>query len=141
MNVIERMKSILQSFDKIAEVCDEVHVDFADPNPASYGLSSTGDSLIKEDILGNQTRQHTFMLFTTYSGINDYERLQNSGVLLELCQWLHNQTDAEVESAIGKGYITDIRAENGMLDRVPQENNMDAFQYYLQIVVTYTLET
>ena len=88
MNIIEKVRSILESFPKISEVCNSIHIDFTDPEPTSYGLSSTGDDLIVEDVLGNQRRQHSFMLYTTYSSMNDYERLSNSAVLLELSVWL-----------------------------------------------------
>ena len=135
MNIIEKMKSILQSFPKIEAVCNEIHIDFADPEPTSYGLSSTGDSLIKEDILGNQTRQHSFLLYSTFSGINDFERQENSTALLELSAWLKNKVGEEVETEIDgeiyKGEITKISAENGMLYAVPQENTFDGMQYQL----------
>ena len=49
MNVIERTRYILEQFPQIAEVCNVVHVDFADPEPTSYGLSSVDDTLIYED--------------------------------------------------------------------------------------------
>ncbi|MBQ8298160.1 MAG: hypothetical protein IJX77_10310 [Ruminococcus sp.] len=144
MNIIEKVREILQSFPKISEVCNEVHVDFADPEPTSYGLSSTGDNLVAEDILGNQTRQHTFLLYTTYSGINDYERLNNSSALLELSHWIRTQTGGEVTSVIDgqeyNGIITKITAENGMLYSVPQENTLDGVQYQLQIIAQYTIE-
>lgn len=143
MNIIEKVRDILQSFPKIAEVCNEVHIDFTDPDPTSYGLSSTGDSLVSEDILGNQKRKHAFMLYTTYSSINDYERLSNSTALLELSAWLKIQKGAEVETVIGDktytGEITDITAENGMLYNVPQENELDGVQYQLQIIAEYTV--
>lgn len=145
MNIIERVREILQRFPKISEVCNEIHVDFADPEPTSYGLSSTGDSLIKEDVLGNQTRQHSFMLYSTFSGINDFERQENSSALLELANWLPRQIGKEVETEIDgkvhKGKITKISAENGMLYAVPQENEIDGMQYQLQIIVNYTLES
>lgn len=144
MNIIERMREVLESFPKISTVCNEIHIDFADPEPTSYGLSSTGDSLIKEDILGNQTRQHSFLLYSTFSGINDFERQENSTALLELAVWLKNQTGGEVETEIDgethKGEIIKITAENGMLYAVPQENNMDGMQYQLQIMAQYTVE-
>lgn len=143
MNIIEKVRDILQSFPKIAEVCNEVHIDFTDPDPTSYGLSSTGDSLVSEDILGNQKRKHAFMLYTTYSSINDYERLSNSTALLELSAWLKIQKGAEVETVIGDntytGEITGITAENGMLYNVPQENELDGVQYQLQIIAEYTV--
>ena len=144
MNIIERMKSILQSFPKISTVCNEIHIDFADSEPTSYGLSSIGDSLIKEDILGNQTRQHSFLLYSTFSGINDFERQENSTALLELSLWLQEQTGAQVETVIGEhtysGEITTITAANGMLYAAPQENNIDGMQYQLQITAQYTVE-
>lgn len=144
INIIETVRGILESFPKISEVCNEIHIDFADPEPTSYGLNSTGDSLIREDILGNQTRQHTFFLYSTFSGINDYERLANSSALLELSQWLSIQKDIAVTSEINgteySGELLEIRAENGTLYEVPQENNIDGLQYQLQLVARYTIE-
>lgn len=144
MNIIEKVREIVQEFPRISEVCNEVHVDFTDPEPTSYGLSSTGDKLLSEDILGDQTRRHSFLLYATYSGINDFERLSNSSVLLELALWLEEQAGTEVETAIGEktcsGEIKKISAENGMLYSVPQENNVDGLQYQLQIIATYTVE-
>lgn len=143
MNIIEKVRDILQSFPKISEVCNEIHIDFADPEPTSYGLSSTGDSLVTEDVLGNQKRQHSFLLYTTYSSINDYERLNNSTALLELSAWLSTQISAEVETIIDDetyiGEITKLTAVNGMLYDVPQENELDGVQYQLQIIAEYTV--
>ena len=144
MNIIETVRSLLESFPKISEVCNEIHIDFADPEPTSYGLTSTGDSLIKEDILGNQTRRHTFMLYSTFSGINDFERLSNSSALLELSQWLSMQRDIPITSEIdGEEYggeLIEIKAENGTLYEVPQENYIDGLQYQLQLVADYTID-
>lgn len=144
MNIIERVQAILESFPKISEVCNSIHIDFTDPEPTSYGLSSVGDELITEDILGGQTRQHTFMLYTTYSSINDYERLSNSSILTELSTWLEKQIDYEVNTTIGNetftGVLTKLRGTNGMLIEVPQDNEYDGYQYQLQIIAEYTVE-
>ena len=139
MNIIEKVQSILESFPKISEVCNSVHIDFTDPEPTSYGLSSEGDELI-----GNQKRQPTFMLFTVYSSINDYERLHNTSALLELGQWLERQTGGEVVTTIGDetltGTIVKLRTANGMLETIPQENEMDGCLYHIQIIAEYTVE-
>ncbi len=144
MNIIEKMREILQSFDKISQVCNEIHIDFADPEPTSYGLDPIGDELISEDILGCQKRQHNFMLYATYSGINDYERMANSGALLELTHWLHNQIGAEITSTIDgvefSGEITKITANNAMLYQIPQENTADGLQYQMGIQVQYSVK-
>ncbi len=144
INIIETVREILENFPKISEVCNEIHIDFADPEPTSYGLTSTGDSLIKEDVLGNQTRQHSFMLYSMFSGINDYERLLNSSVLTELAQWLSKKSGDIVTSEIGEnihtGELLSIKAENGMLFDVPQGNDADGIMYRLQLVAEYTIE-
>lgn len=145
MNIIEKIRDILTEFPGISQVCNEIHVDFADPEPTSYGLSSTGDSLISEDVLGGQKRQHNFMLYSTFSGINDYERLGNSGILLQLTQWLESQTGAvinfKIENKIRTGKITKISADNGMLYSVPQENEICGLRYQLQIIAEYEIES
>ena len=144
INIIETVRDILESFPKISQICNEIHIDFADPEPTSYGLTSTGDSLVKEDVLGNQTRQHTFMLYSVFSGINDYERLVNSSVLTELAQWLSKKSGDIVLSEIGAnthtGELMSIKAENGMLFDVPQGNDTDGIMYRLQLVAEYTIE-
>lgn len=134
MNIIERVRQILTDFPRIAELCNAVHIDFTDPAPTSYGLSSVGDTLLSEDILGNQKRQHTFLLYSTFSGINDYERLQNSTVLLELGFYLDDQPELEID----EGMLERIRAANGMIYDVPQENTADGVQYQMQIIAEYT---
>jgi hypothetical protein len=136
MNIIEAVRALLLEFPKISDVVGEVHIDFTDPEPTSYGLSSTDDSLIKEDILGGQLRQHTFMLYTTYSSMNDYERLSNSSVLTKLGIWLGQRKNVPVDG----GRITKITTGSGMLIAVPQENEFDGVQYQLQIIAEYTLE-
>ena len=145
MNIIEKIRDILTEFPGISQVCNEIHVDFADPEPTSYGLSSTGDSLISEDVLGGQKRQHNFMLYSTFSGINDYERLGNSGILLQLTQWLESQTGALLNFKTGNkirtGKITKISADNGMLYSVPQENEICGLRYQLQIIAEYEIES
>lgn len=90
MNIIEVVKSALQSFPQINEVCNEISIDFTDDTIDSYGLSSTGDTLLKEDILGNQTRQHNFILYAVYQSVNDYDRMVNTGALLSLQMYLEH---------------------------------------------------
>lgn len=140
-DIIETVRELLLRFPEISEVVGDIHIDFADPEPTSYGLTSEGDSLLSEDILGNQVRQHTFVLYSTFSGINDFERLQNSGALLRLTHWLSEQRDIPVTHESGSGVMRSVRAENGMLYAVPQENTADGMQYQLQIIAVYTIET
>lgn len=146
MNIIELIKSLLQEFPKINQVCNDIHVDFTTDVPTSYGLSPTGDTLLSEDILGNQLRQHNFTLYAVYQSISDYERLANSGTLLELQLWLERKAQQQpvtitINNKSYKGVLEKITCSNGMLYDVPQENMLDGVTYQLQISVEYTIET
>lgn len=145
MNIIELVKSLLQEFPKINEVCNDIHVDFTNDIPTSYGLSPTGDVMLSEDILGNQLRQHTFALYAVYQSVNDYDRLANSGTLLELQMWLENKGKGQLVTMIIDdekltGKIEKVTCANGMLYSVPQENMIDGVMYQLQITAQYTIE-
>ncbi|MBR5827506.1 MAG: hypothetical protein IKY78_10560 [Clostridia bacterium] len=143
MNVIECVRNTVSRFDKISKICDAVHVDFTDAEATSYGLSPTGDALINENILGDQIRQHTFILYAVYQSLNDYDRLSNSGVLLELQQWLEKQQDAELSVEIDgkthKGKLNKLIPSNGMIYSIPDENLNENVRYQLQITAEYTI--
>lgn len=143
MNIIELVKSILQEFPKIGQL---VHVDYNEESPDEFGLYPTGDTLVKEDILGNQTRRHTFILYAVFQSFNDYDRLVNSGTLLELQMWLERYADGqEISINIdGKeliGQLTKLTCANGMLYNIPDENMNSGVQYQLQITAEYKIES
>ncbi|MGN1130159.1 MAG: hypothetical protein ACI4RM_02885 [Ruminococcus sp.] len=142
MNIIELVKDILQQFPKISEVCNDIHIDFTDDIPTNYGLSPTGDTLLKEDILGNQTRQHTFILYAMYQSQSDYDRMANSGTLLELQHWLENKADSQpITVTVGEkeltGELLKITCANGMLYSIPDGNLNSGVLYQLQITAEY----
>lgn len=143
MNIIETVREIVSSFPKISEICDTVHVDFTESESTNYGLSPTGDSYVSENILGEQRRKHTFVLYAIYNSLNDYSRLSNSGVLLELQQWLEKQkgyeVTAEIENETVKGELVKLTAANGMLYSVPDGNLNENVRYQLQITAEYKL--
>lgn len=145
MNIIELVKSILQDFPKINEVCNNIHIDFTDNTSDSYGLSSIGDALLAEDILGNQHRQHNFLLYAVFQSVNDYDRLNNSGTLLELQLWLERQAQHQkIENTVGDehltGELTKLTCSNGMLYAIPENNLNSGVQYQLQITAEYKIE-
>ena len=90
MTIIDYMRQTLTKYPKISEFLagDEIHIDFTEPDPVNYGLTSNGDSLVKEDVLGNQIRQHNFVMYAVGQSFTDYNRLANSNFLLELSLWL-----------------------------------------------------
>ena len=143
MNITQKMKEILLRFPKISTICSDINIDFADSAPTSYGLSSIGDELIYEDILGNQTRLHSFMLYASYSGINDFERSENSAALTELSVWLSKQIGEEVTTELTgqtfSGEITEIKAGSGRLYAIEDNQIVTGMRYQLQILVRYTV--
>ena len=97
MTIIDFMRQKLTEYPKISELLagGDIHIDFTEPDPVNYGLSSNGDSLIKEDLLGNQTRQHNFAMYAVGQSFTDYNRLTNSNFLLELGYYLEHLPEEE----------------------------------------------
>lgn len=142
MNIIELVQSILRDFPKIGQL----HVDYNEDAPNEFGLYPTGDTLVKEDILGNQTRRHTFILYAVFQSFNDYDRLMNSGTLLELQMWLERHADnQEIEITVDNktitGNLTKLTCANGMLYNIPDDNMNSGVQYQLQITAEYKTES
>ena len=139
------MRYLLINYPKISDVCNTVNIDFVDSVDDSYGLSSMGDVLIKRDVVGNQTRQHNFMLYATYQSVNDFDRLNNSGVLLDLAYYLDSKNNDVITTEINGekkvGIVKQIKTENGSIVAIPEGNMVAGVQYQLQIAVTYEIES
>ena len=144
MNVIEATKKILSNYKKISEFSSGVQIDFTTNEPTNFGLSSIGDTLIKEDVLGNQKRKHSFVLYAVNQAYEDYDRLSNSNFLLELAYWLETQKGQSIDIVIGdivkKGEITKISTANAMIFNVPTGNIRDGVMYQIQIYVEYKVK-
>lgn len=141
MTIIDFMRKKLSEYPKIAEFLagDDIHVDFTDPEPTNYGLSSNGDSLIKEDLLGNQTRQHNFVMYAVGQSFNDYNRLANSNFLLELGYWLERLPEEPgIES---RGTFKKAWAANAMAMQPMGETVSDGVLYQIQIYAQYKIES
>lgn len=107
-----------------------------------YGLSSTNDSLIKKDILGNQTRTNSMILYAVNSSLNDFERLQNSSFLIDLCIYLEsikgNPVTQELNGVSMQGELISISCANGMAWEGSEDSQ--TITYQLQLNVKYKLE-
>lgn len=148
MTIIDYMRQKLTEYPKISEflVDDDIHVDFTEPGASSYGLSSNGDSLIKEDMLGNQTRRHNFVMFAVAPSFTDYCRLANSNFLLKLGYWLERLPEdggikAEIDAQVLNGRFLKATTSNAMAMQPMGETVNDAILYQIQIQVTYKIES
>ena len=142
MNIIEKMKSVLEEYPKIGTL----HIDYNLSAADSFGLYPTGDRKVSEDVLGGQERQHTFILYAVFQSFNDYDRLTNSGLLLDLQLWLEQYADNQelttvINDVTRRGYLKNITCANGMLYNIPDNNMNTAVQYQMQIAADYTIES
>ena len=140
MNIIETIQAALASFPNI----NELHIDYNDDAPDNFGLYPTGDRVVVQDVIGNQTRNHNFILYADFLSFNDYLRLQNSNMLLELQYWLerypNNQAvTATIDGAEYNGVLTKITCSNGMLFSISDGNMNAAVRYTLQIAAEYQI--
>lgn len=146
MNIIELVKQIVSDYPQISALSGGVNVDFMEDTPDNCGLYPTGDQLIKEDICGNQDRQHNFMLLAVFDSIDDYQRLANSTFLLDLAYWLeHAADDQAIEVTINEqtvaGTLTSLSSANGMLYGYQNGTLSGPVTYQLQIYAQYHLES
>jgi hypothetical protein len=146
MNIIELVKQIVSGFPQITALSGGVNVDFTEDTPGNCGLYPTGDQKIKEDIIGNQDRQHNFVLYAVFDSINDYQRLANSTFLLDLAYWLeHAASDQAIEVTINEqtvtGKLTKLSSANGMLYGYQNGTLSGQVTYQLQIYAQYHLES
>lgn len=148
MTIIEFMRRKLTEYPKISEFLagDDIRIDFTDPDPVNYGLSSTGDTLVKEDLLGNQIRQHNFVLYAVGQSFTDYCRLANSNFLLELAYWLEalpeeGGIEIEIDGRKQTGRFLKATTANAMAMQPMGETMNDGFLYQIQIQATYKIES
>lgn len=146
MNIIELVQQVLSTFPKIAELNSGLDIDFTDQEPGNCGLYPTGDQLIKEDIIGNQDRQHSFVLYARFQSFVDYDRLVNSTFLLDLSYWLekaakNQEIEVTIKDKTVKGKLTKISSANGMLYGYESETLSGPVTYQLQIYAQYHLES
>ena len=120
MTIIDFMREKLTAYPKISKFLagDDIHIDFTESQPTNYGLSSTGDSLVKEDVLGNQVRKHNFVMYAVGQSYTDYTRLANSNFLYELSYWLEHLPEEavtfEVEGEEKQGIFLKATTANAM---------------------------
>lgn len=143
MNIIETVKSIINDCPNIADFSSGICVDYTDSKPTCYGLSSVGDTLLKEDMLGNQQRQHNFVLYANNQAYTEYDRLLNSAFLLSLCYYLDCKKGTKITAWVeGKeldGEIIALSTSNGMLFAIPTGDINDGVTYQIQINAVYTV--
>lgn len=145
MNIIEAVKQIITDYPEIENFTNKIHVDFTDNDEESnFGLYSTGDSLVKKDILGNQLRSHNFILYALNQAYNDYDRIANSSFMLDLSHYLESIKDnynieEQINGETFAGKVKTLKCANGMLFDVPTGDINDGVTYQLQIYAEYTL--
>ncbi|WP_394526566.1 hypothetical protein [Lacrimispora sp. JR3] len=146
MTIIDFMRQKLSEYPKIQEFLlgEELHIDFTDGDATSYGLSSAGDTLLKEDVLGNQQRRHSFVLYAVCQSFTDYCRVANSNFLLELAYWLERLPEEDgIEVNIGDevlpGRFLKATTANAMAMQPMGTTVNDGVLYQIQIYANYEI--
>lgn len=144
MNILEKVKEILTEYPKMSEFCNGIHTDFTENKPGNFGLYPNGDTILKTDILGDQKRKHSFVLYANNQSFNDFERIANSTFLLELAYWLETVKNVPITVTVGteerEGIITKLSSANGMMFAAPTGDINDGVTYQLQIYAEYKVK-
>ena len=136
MNVIEETQKIISEYPDISLFTNDIDIDFTSDEPTNYGLSSTGETIVRSFITGKQLIRHNFVLYAVKESFNMFTRLSNSNFLLEFSRWLANQKNIEVD----EGVITKITTSNAMAYEIPSGDINDGIRYQIQIYVEYEKE-
>lgn len=136
MNVIEKTQQIISEYPEISKFTNEIDIDFTSNEPTSFGLSSIGDSLVKEFLTGKQIRQHNFVMYATQDSFNSFQRLRNSNFLIDFTYWLETQKNIDID----EGKILRMWTSNAMAYEVPSGDINDGIRYQVQIYVEYEKE-
>ena len=145
MNIIEVVQQVLSEFPKMSELNQGIVIDFTKKEPDNCGLYPTGDQLLKEDIIGNQDRQHNFVLYAKFQSFEEYDRLANSTFLLDLNYWLEKaakkqEVEVIIDEKTVKGHLTKLTSANGMFYGYDNNSPTSPGTYQLQIYAQYHLE-
>lgn len=147
MTVLEAAKEIIKNYPRIDEFTNDIHYDFSDDTEGEAGLYVIGDTKIKEDVLGGQTRQMDMVMYSTCQAASDYDRLSNSTFLDELAFYLEQVEEDEYEITkgdgrdISHGHIKSMNCSNAMLVTYLNDEATGPVRYQLQIVIQYTLDS
>jgi len=146
MNIIEAVKLIISDCPLVQDLSGSINIDYTEDSPVSFGLYPTGDQLLREDILGNQDRQHNFVLYAVFQSFNDYDRLANSTFLLNLAYYLEKAaTGQDVEVTVDNktlhGKLNKLSSANGMLYGYQNETLSGPVTYQIQIQAQYRIES
>lgn len=141
MTVIEFIRDWLSNSELMSEF--DQNYDFFEFASGKAGLLSSGTNKMGEDILGNETYQANFTLFSSMNAYTDYNRLNNSDFLTRLFYSLNQIKNEEITETINnedkKGLITSVVSSNAMLLEVPTGDINDGVKYQLQIQVNYKI--
>jgi hypothetical protein len=146
MNIIETVKQVISEFPRITELAAVVNTDFTEDTPDNFGIYPIGDQPIKKYITGAQDRQHNFIFYAVFGGLNDYERIANSDFLLSLAYYLEEAAnDQVIEATINErtwiGKLTKLSSSNGMLYGYQAGVLTGPVTYQLQVQAQYKLES
>ena len=97
-------------------------------------------------MLGNQIRQHNFVLYAVGQSFTDYNRLANSNFLLELSYWLERLPEedgisAEIDGQTFRGRFLKATSANAMAMQPMTEDMNDGVLYQIQVYAQYKIES
>ena len=143
MNVIETVKDLL-SRCSILDEFNGVHIDYTEGETGEAGLFSNGATKTGEDLIGNPRYRIAFTLYTGLRSATEYDRIQNSDLLLRLTYYLDQIKNIAITEDVNgteyPGEITRISCANALLFDYPSGDPNKGVRYQLQISVDYRID-
>lgn len=137
MNLFETVEKIVRDYERFDEYGDTVNTDFGNNEEGNVVVIGEGDTLIKEDILGNETHKHDFSIIAINQAVTNYDRLKTNDWLLSFASYLRKQRDIEFDCSDGECVIQKIEASKGIVLGAPEDDINNGVGYSLDLAVIY----
>ena len=115
---------------EVLNIIDYINTDVVDKEPTSFALAPSGNTKIKEDILGNKTYQNSYVFYAKENAMGEADRQDTYNFLEAFSAWV----DSGVLPSLQEPYrALKLEVSNGILIDM-DENKNGLYQIQIQFI-------
>lgn len=108
MSIIKAVQDYLEDYDGMSLIpITDIQTDYTPAMEGAFALAPYGNSVIKQDVLGNKTYQNSYIFFARERASDETDRQGMYDFLENLSAWLEEQADSGNYPTLPTGYEAD----------------------------------
>lgn len=112
-----------------------LHIDQLEDEPVNYSIGSSGQTLLRSDVLGNETWQYNFLLQTREYTADDLARMNNAEFTEQFVFYIHSCNNNNIFPDLPSGFTPiEIDADNGMILSIDDDGDRGIYQIQIHLV-------